>query len=167
MKVVSPSTVSRARIGTEINECSPNSRIRAARSGCSTAHPWLSGSSTGSRTGAPDSRKSASCGGGTKSTASPTRTTASGQPSRTELMPARRMAGRSPSAGVADPGRSPPNGASSRSTKTKSANRGTAKSASSCAVRCTSRVEPMLAPASLTSASSRRAFHRSVTSRTM
>lgn len=50
---------------------------------------------------------------------------------------------------------------------TKSANPGTAKSASSWAVRITSRVVPTRVPASLTSDSSRRACHRSVTSWTM
>ncbi len=48
-------------------------------------------------------------------------------------------------------GSSPRNTGSARSTETKSANRGTAKSASSCEVRVTSRVVPISSPASYSS----------------
>lgn len=122
------------------------------------------------RIGSPSRKSRASCDGGRKSTLSPTRATASGQPSRTELSPARRIlgvAGAGPASVSQAPCPSVLRTGSRRSTTTKSAKRGTAKSASSCAVRSTSSVVPMRVPASLTIDRSWRAFHRSVTSRTM
>ncbi len=160
----------RARIGTAMSECTPYSRIFAVRSGSWVAHRASEGSRTGMSSGSPSISRFASCGGGTKSTASPTWATASGAPSRTERIAARHIRGRAgagPASGSQAPWPSVLSTGSSRSTTTKSAKRGTAKSASSCAVAPTSSVRPMAVPASLTRVSSWRACQRSVTSWTM
>ncbi|GAA3076945.1 hypothetical protein GCM10020254_21190 [Streptomyces goshikiensis] len=142
-KFAIPRTTPRAWSGTEISECSPYSRaIRVPswswarqpkapfRSAASTARPASSAAAIGAV-------------GTTNRMTSPTGW--SGWSVRIPLIAVRRICVYAPPAAE---GSSPCSTGSSSSTVTKSANRGTATSDSSSAVRTTSRVVPMLTPAS-------------------
>ncbi len=165
MKVATPSTVPRADSGTHITECIPNSAMLLARAGSSSTHGAVATSRNGSSTAAPLTMLSKYGEDLGASIESPVVITDSGQPSWIDCCPARRT--RYALSAGPEPGSSPCSTDSSRSTVTKSASRGTEKSASSWAVRITLSVPPIQALASLSRASRSRARHLSVTSMPM
>ncbi|CAL9359163.1 hypothetical protein SUDANB176_00638 [Streptomyces sp. enrichment culture] len=152
-----PSVVPRARSGTASSEWTPaGTGEPSTGSGAPRppAHRSKSGSPARPSTALPS--RSARAGGEKDGWTSvrPRRTAASGAPSAAERCATRRS--RAPSTGRAG-GSSAPRTQSSRSTAAKSANPGAMSSTSSPAVRTTSRVVPIRAAASFSSASRSRA----------
>ena len=151
-----PSTTPRAFTGMIIMEWIPVSRMSLARSGSWPSQVSTEDSSIGSKCDLPDSSTTANGDrGATKSgfTAGPQDAEPSGpdrcHPGTSEQRDAGSVRLQ---AFQACQGSSPSRTDSARSTVTKSASRGTATSASSCAVLITSRVLPMRALASLRTA---------------